>query len=185
MEGPKMEIERKFLVRLSPEMELRVRSEGVRIIQCYLPSGVPGTERRVRGIFEADGTESWFLTVKRGRGMVREEDERRIGRQEAKDLVNAADAASGESVHALGKQRLRLGGWEIDLLEGEDLAFAEYEMESVDSLHPPFPDGVTMEREVTGEIGYSSRELAKKGGVSLLHSLSDGPAERPPFPFYR
>ena len=148
------EIERKFLVS---ELPHGTEGPGQRIEQGYLAIS-EAAEVRLR---RAGG--ELTLTVKRGRGEVREEVELRLPREQFERIWPLCDGAR------LCKRRhlVELGDGlraEVDVYEGElaGLRVAEVEFESeaaARSFEPP----PWMGAELTGEERYANRRLATVG----------------------
>ncbi len=165
------EIERKYLLDGPPPMPPHAESH--RIEQGYLapppedPSvpvedeaGVPRFGR-LRRTVAPDGTETLTHTVKRGRGLVREERERTIGRP-------AFDAAWPRTEgHRLRKTRHVVReatglAWEIDVFEDRPLVLAEVELPAIGTEAPP-PAWLAphVVREVTDDPAYANSALAR------------------------
>ena len=148
-----MEIERKFLVRMAPEVEGAVSK---RLRQGYLASGHDG-EVRVR-----DAGGSLTLTVKTGSGMVRGETEITLTPEQFEALWPATDGRRVEKVRTLVPVGGRVA--ELDMYEGRlaGLRVVEVEFDSTgdaEAFAPPDWFG----REVTGDAAYKNASLALKG----------------------
>ncbi|MCP3905381.1 MAG: hypothetical protein GY715_17270 [Planctomycetes bacterium] len=162
-----IEIEHKFLLDGMPVLPAGARA--VRIEQGYLPPAPDGAalSGRIRRAVDADGAVRCTHTIKRGRGVRREEIEREISEECFRREWERADAAR------LTKTRHRVdaglvGGapavWEIDEFDDHDLVYAEIELPSEDAVFeiPPWlaPHVV---REVTDEIAYGNASIALYG----------------------
>jgi adenylate cyclase len=147
------EIERKFLVSAIPED----RGPGTRILQGYLPLTSEETELRVRR--KGDHT---ILTVKRGRGLDRSEDEVAISSEVFDALWPLTEGRRIEKT----RYEIPYQGAKIELDEyAGDLAgllVAEVELpsrEAAASFEPPAWFG----EDVTEGGRYGNRELAEHG----------------------
>jgi adenylate cyclase len=151
--APGREIERKFLVSSMPED----RGPGTDIVQGYLPLASDDTELRVRR--KGDAT---VLTVKRGSGLDRGEDEVAIS-TEAFDALwpltegRRIEKTRYEIPHAGATIELDEFGGEL-----EGLLLAEVEFDAMDASERFEPPG-WVGREVTGDTNYGNRSLAEKG----------------------
>jgi adenylate cyclase len=147
------EIERKFLVSAMPEDS----GSGTEILQGYVPLDSDETELRVRR--KGDAT---VLTVKRGRGLDRGENEVEIS-AEAFDAVWPLTEG-----HRIEKRRYEIpyAGATIELDEFggelEGLLLAEVEFASTEDSER-FDPPTWLEREVTGDASYANRVLAERG----------------------
>jgi adenylate cyclase len=147
------EIERKFLVSAMPED----RGPGTPIAQGYLPLASDDTELRVRRKGGAT-----VLTVKRGRGLDRGEEEVAIS-------TDAFDAlwplTEGRRIEKRRYEILYSGAIiELDEFGGEleGLLLAEVEFDATEAsegFEPPDWLG----REVTDDASYTNRSLAERG----------------------
>ncbi len=142
------EIERRFIVRLQAPAALE-GAEVRRLEQAYLSTGEPGVRVRRAG-------DAYTLTVKAGRGLVREEIEVALPAPTGEALMQISGA------RRLNKTRHRLGRWEIDLFEGAlaGLILAEVELTAADEPLPMPPHGVVLVREVTDDSRYVNQVLA-------------------------
>lgn len=147
--GP-FEIERRYLVRVDPEVWARA-GEGRLLRQGYLRGGKPSVRIRVG---EARGA---VLTCKSGRGVKRREVETVV----PDDVAEALFAAAGKRV--LEKVRFVLGPWELDRFQGhlEGLTLLEIELEHEDDPIPEPPHGIDVVREVTDDKSFNSGALAR------------------------
>jgi adenylate cyclase len=151
-----VEIERKFLVADLPADLERYDSSAVR--QGYLAVESDGTEVRVR---DRDGAAT--LTVKKGRGVVRTEEEIDIGSDEFDRLWPLTDGRRVEKRRHLIPAAAGLT-IELDVYAGhlESLATAEVEFGSeADSRDFAPPDWFG--RELTGDARFSNQRLAVDG----------------------
>jgi adenylate cyclase len=159
------EIERKFLVRnLPPDVE-RGRSEA--IAQGYLAIAEGGLEVRVRRRGERA-----FLTIKKGSGRVRVEEELEI---DAERFARLWPLTEGRRLEKVRHVIPAAGGLELELdvyageLEGLVTAEVEFASErEAAAFQPPSWFG----REVTEDSRYKNRRLAS-------HGLPPGPAVSP------
>ncbi len=140
------EIERRFIVRVRRALDAgRARH----LEQAYLCTGDPGVRVRRAG-------EEYTLTVKAGRGLVRQEVEIGLPPEAGAALLQMAGG------HRLDKVRHRLGRWEVDVFEAalDGLVLAEVELASADEPLPPPPAGVELVRDVTDDPRYVNQALA-------------------------
>lgn len=153
-----IEIERKFLLNGLPTQLAYARREAIR--QGYV--ALDGdTEVRVRLT-----PRRCTLTIKNGRGTTRIEEEFILERSRADALWELSDGRRVEKT----RRRMTVGGLEVEVDEYsgalDGLVVAEVEFDDEDAamdFHPPPWFG----REVTGEEGYSNRDLSQHG---LPHS---------------
>jgi adenylate cyclase len=151
-----VEIERKYLLRNLPKMPRT--SAILEIDQGYLP-GIKVLER-VRREKSDSGAVRYFRTIKSGRGVERTE------------LEDETDQKLFDHLWALTEgKRVRKrryvvpnghDNWEIDEFLDRPLVLAELELDHADAL-VAIPDWLkpVLVREVTDEIGYSNRSLAR------------------------
>lgn len=147
------EIERKYLLSEVPPWLGECRSE--RIEQGYLAAG--DDEVRLRRLGDR-----CLLTVKRGRGLEREEREAEIGAEAFDELWPATE---GRRVCKVRHYReADAGCFEIDVYEGdlEGLITAELEFGSVEEAEG-FEAPGWLGPELTGEPGWANRDLAVAG----------------------
>jgi CYTH domain-containing protein len=150
---PPLEIERKYLLKSMPELPGTARE--FRMEQGYFADG-PGRLRRTTA---PGGTVTHTHTVKTGQGLVREEVEREITREQFD-----ADWPRTEG-RRLAKTRTCVPDgelvWEIDAYDALDLVLAEVELPSPDA-EVVIPDWLAphVVREVTDEPAYQNYELA-------------------------
>jgi CYTH domain-containing protein len=145
---PRYEIERRYLVRVAPELWSRLGT-GHAYRQGYLRGR---TSVRIR-FGEPRGP---VLTCKSGSGVKRREVESVVPGDVAEALMEAA----GKRV--IEKTRWALGPWELDRFTGplEGLTLLEIELEAVDDPIPGSPTGVHILREVTDDKRFTSSNLA-------------------------
>jgi CYTH domain-containing protein len=160
------EIERVFLLRALPEP--MPAGDAWRIEQGYLPpaDGTDPTqlEGRLRRIERSDGSLEYVHTVKRGLGLVREESERAIGREE---FEREWPRTAGRR---LRKVRTRIAHghhvWEVDRFLDLPVVLAECELGSADErLEMPAWLAPFVVREVTEEPAFRNSELARRAGL--------------------
>lgn len=144
-----IEIERRFVARA--DARLLRDAERIQLRQGYLTLRDPTTVR-----IRQEG-DAWVLAIKADAGgIARHEIEVQVSDADGRELLALAAGGSVEKVrHVVGR-------WEIDVYEGRfaGLVMAEVELDSEDELLPPVPDGLELVREITAEIGLSSRGLA-------------------------
>lgn len=160
------EIERVFLLRALPET--MPAGDAWHIEQGYLPpaDGTDPTqlEGRLRRIERSDGTLEHVHTLKRGLGLVREELERAIGREE---FEREWPRTAGRR---LRKVRTRIAHghrvWEVDRFLDLPVVLAECELGSADEhLEMPAWLAPFVVREVTEEPAFRNSELARRAGL--------------------
>jgi len=162
--GPDLEIERVFLLERPPE--LPPGAEAIEIEQGYLPDDEAGdgpfAEGRLRRKRYPDGRVACVHTIKRGEGMVREEQERAIDEAE---LEAAWPRTAGRRIRKT-RHRVDDGGrtWEVDVFRDMDLAMAEVELDSAEAeVELPAWLAPVVRREVTDDPRYRNYELARRG----------------------
>jgi adenylate cyclase len=147
------EIERKFLVSAIPDDA----GPGTRILQGYLPITREDTELRVR----RKGDET-VLTVKRGRGLDRGEQEVAISAEVFETLWPLTEGRRIEKT----RYELPHGDATIELDEFggelEGLLVAEVEFDSRQASER-FEKAGWLGRDVTEDPAYSNRTLAERG----------------------
>ena len=148
-----MEIERKYLLSAPPPAGLL--GPGVEIAQGYLDVGDP--EIRIRRLGAR-----FFLTIKSGEGLRRDEYEVSIPRATFEKLWPLTEGARVEKTRYTvtdGDDR-----WEIDAFAGRlaGLYLAEIELTSERRVVGP-PAWLAIAREVTDDPGYRNRSLATRG----------------------
>ncbi len=143
------EIERRFLVRVSPD-GWEALGPGRPLRQGYVVAG-PRTVRIRVG--EERGP---VLTCKSGSGVRRREVEQTVTEEMAAALFEVAGG------RVIEKVRHRSGAWEVDRFTGPltGLALLEIELDDPDALLPEWPDAVSVLREVTTDNRFTSSGLA-------------------------
>lgn len=161
-----LEIERVYLLDRLPE--LPAEAVPYRIEQGYLPDpeegAAPGTfyEGRLRRIVAPDGAVTCVHTVKRGAGLVREEEEHAISEE-----AFLADWPRTEH-RRIVKTRYKVpaGGltWEVDAFDGLPLVMAEVELPGAEA-ESPLPAWLAphVVRELTEDPRYRNYALATEG----------------------
>jgi adenylate cyclase len=151
-----VEVERKWLVDQAPAEALAAPAE--RIDQGYLTIGAGGGETRVRR-----RGERFWLTVKSGHGLVRNESEVELTSEQFEALWPATEGARVEKVrHALRAEDGHL--IELDVYAGAltGLTVAEVEFDDpwgAEAFVVPYWFG----REVTADAAYRNQRLALDG----------------------
>lgn len=168
-----MEIERQFLVDIIPSLPNEYES----ILQGYV-SLLP--EIRIRAVRPMQGDEKFYLTVKRGSGLVREEWETAISSREFSHLVECLE----HGTLFIEKRRYRLpledghtaeyhrhGGH----LKGFDCVEVEFDSEEeARAFEPPYWFG----REVTEDARFTYGNLACVNGFQLAKMIMSQPPEQ-------
>lgn len=148
------EIERKFLLHgLPPQLGFAHRE---RMRQGYV--ALDGdTEVRVRISNRAS-----TLTIKRGRGAVRVEEELALDDRQAESLWKLSEGRQLEKT----RRRMRVQGVEVEVDEYaghlDGLVVAEIEFNDEDAAMD-FTPPTWFGRDLTGEVAYSNRALASEG----------------------
>lgn len=161
-----VEIERKYLVEMPNMDELKSKFDTttVDIIQTYLVEKEDGVERRVRqrGV---NGSYTFYYTEKQNiSGVARTEKERKLSEKEYLTLLMEADT----SLHQIKKQRTCLvcdgSYFELDVYPfWNDKAILEIELTN-ENNKVTLPDCIKLIKEVTEDINYKNRALAKTLG---------------------
>lgn len=169
-----MEIERQFLVDIIPALPDTFDS----ILQGYV-SLFP--EIRIRSVRPSEGPEKFYLTVKRGEGLVRDEWETEISSREFSHLVECLE----KGTWFIEKRRYRLplsDGHVAEYhrhsghLKGFDYVEVEFSSEEeARAFEPPYWFG----REVTEDPRFSYGKLAREDGTHLAKLI----LARPPKPW--
>ena len=158
----KPEIERKFLINQSAELDSRCTAR-IEIVQTYLVKPDPDIQRRVRsmtrdGVCRYNYTEKKFVSP-----IERQENEREISAEEYNELLCQAD---GSLVPIIKTRRIlpyEGQNFEIDSYPfSDELATMELELESAEQ-QISFPPFVSIIKEVTGDKRYSNAVLAANG----------------------
>lgn len=153
--GGDREIERKYLLSALPP--LGTAREIEEIEQGYLPG--ERVVERLRHV-RTNGTERYLRTVKSGTGVSRLELEEPIDPATFARLWPLTDG------RRLRKRRYRVPEgdrvWEVDEYLDRELIVAEIELGAEhEEVHPPAWLAPLMVREVTDDVSYSNRELAR------------------------
>lgn len=158
-----LEIERKFLIRQTPEL-FAACSKKTDIEQIYLIKTDPAVQRRIRSM-TADGVTKYFYTEKRFISAVtREENEQEITREEYEKLRSEADMSLVPIIKT--RHILEFSGqhFEIDSYPFSD-ELASMELELADEEQEIFfPPCAVIIKEVTGDKRYSNAALARNNG---------------------
>jgi len=158
-----LEIERKFLIRQTPELFASC-SKKTDIEQIYLIKTDPAIQRRIRSM-TTEGVTEYFYTEKRFISAVtREENEREITREEYERLRSEADMSLVPIIKT--RHILEFSGqrFEIDSYPFSD-ELASMELELADEAQEIFfPPCAVIIKEVTGDKRYSNAALAKNNG---------------------
>lgn len=154
-----VETERKFLVKLPSEEQLRANhSVKSNIVQTYLKRTDPAVERRVRqrGI---NGEFSYYYTEKKKLSECsRDEVERRISKDEYIALLVEGIATVRKDRYCFFYENQY---FELDIYpDWENEAILEIELTSEDQ-EVKLPDWITVIKEVTGDDRYKNANLAK------------------------
>lgn len=167
-----MEIERQFLVDIIPPLPDAFDS----ILQGYI-SLFP--EIRVRCVRSAEGHEKFYLTVKRGEGLMRAEWETEISSREFSHLIECLE----KGTWFIEKRRYHLplaDGHVAEYhrhsghLKGFDYVEVEFDSEEeAKSFDPPYWFG----REVTDDPRFSYGKLAREDGARLAKLILARPAK--------
>lgn len=160
------EIERVYLLDRLPE--LPPEAAAWRIEQGYLPDppaeAAEGEyfEGRVRRKVSPAGEESFVHTIKRGRGLVREETERDLP---ADEFASSWARTEGRRI-CKTRYKVPVGEltWEIDAFDDLPLVMAEVELEAEDQA-VSLPDWLAPRvlRELTEDARYRNYALATEG----------------------
>lgn len=134
----------------------------IRIQQGYLETTDSGQSFRVR---ICDGTTA-YLTMKTGKGLIREELQCQVDLEFAKALMETCN-------HRLNKERWVINGWEIDIYEPplKGIILAEREMASPEEefMLPPWFKGAI---EVTDTLtNHQLARLASEFGEAALQEV--------------
>ena len=158
-----LEIERKFLIRQTPEL-FAACSKKTDIEQIYLIKTDPAVQRRIRSM-TTDGAVRYFYTEKRFISAVtREENEQEITREEYEKLRSEADMSLVPIIKT--RHILEFSGqcFEIDSYPFSD-ELASMELELADEEQEIFfPPCAVIIKEVTGDKRYSNAALARNNG---------------------
>lgn len=158
-EGDMLEIERRFICRVSNEDELRTApSSGIR--QGYLTCSGPTVRIRRQDA-------AHIMTIKEGAGLVRREIEFPVPAGPGEELLEVA----GDQI--IEKRRYRIGRWEVDIFEGrlQGLVLAEVELTTETEPLPEVPGCIELIREVTEDRRFTNRALAALGDGEVRHLI--------------
>ncbi len=159
-----VEIERSWLLGRLPA--LPPGAVAYRIEQGYLPEGEGGVsmEGRLRRTTGPDGCVLHSHTIKKGTGLVRQENEREMT---AAEFRRHWPLTAGRRLTKT-RHRVTEGSftWEIDVYEGLDLVLAEVELPSADTV-VTLPGWLAAEvvRDVTDEEEYRNYRIALRIGA--------------------
>ncbi len=157
--GPRVEIERKYLLGEIPKLD--ARADVIEIEQGWIPG--EQLRERLRRVRRPEG-ENYLRTVKLGQGIERIEVEEPVSRELFEQLW---PLTRGCRIHKR-RYRVRDGQrlWEIDAFHDRDLVLAEVELASA-SEQPSLPDWLAphVVREVTDDPRFTNLALAESGGV--------------------
>ena len=153
----RLEIERTFLLRGLPPVPASARTREIE--QGYLETEARDTEERVRRIRDGE-TPRYVRTVKRGTGLVREEQEEQIDAARFDALwARTAGRRIRKRRHIVDHDGMT---WEIDEFLDRDLVLAEVELPSADqTVDVPSWLAPFVERDVTEEPDYANARLAQ------------------------
>lgn len=161
--GGSLEIERKFLLHRMPAVPANTK---VRlIVQGYFASDAEGPFRDMEGRLRrevcSDGSVIFTHTVKRGLGLVRTEQERKLTADEFARLWPGTEGRRLRKMRYLVREGEFV--WAVDAFADFDLILAEVELPSEDA-HAPLPAWLepVVVREVTGEEAFQNYALARK-----------------------
>jgi adenylate cyclase len=145
------EIERKFLLKPSIKDALLNQKwlGSIKITQGYLVTGYVEVRIRLKGL-------KYFLTVKKGEGLIRDEEEFEVTTDVGLALMKLADSLVTKTRFWAPE------GWEIDVYEDINLVVAEFEMQSPtqELVIPSYLEPFIVE-EVTGNRHYSNAFIAE------------------------
>ena len=159
--GESLEIERKFLIRMPDEDELRCFADRrLHITQCYLVRGADGASRRVRKSEENGFITYTYTEKKRISGFTRLEKEKEITAEEYDFLLSQRD----EKLRTIEKIRwcipFEAHVLEIDVFSfWKDRALLEIELTSEDEAFQ-IPPSIEVLREVTNDPRYLNTSIA-------------------------
>ena len=173
-----LEIERKFAVILESGKTFRA-DETFLIEQTYYRfDHWPTTRLRSVSRKKEQGpvSVSFFETQKTGSGISRTEIEKELSFEEFA-VAKLRYAASASETASIFKIRARSGRWEVDFFskksDGELVAVAEVELFSEDEPLPPFPETISILKEVTEDPAYGNERLAFDGLSTLILSCRE------------
>jgi adenylate cyclase len=146
-----IEIERKFLVKTMPDLS---QFQQAYILQGYITNSNDSVEVRLR-----QRDEQYFITVKSGSGMVRNEYETSIEQQQFETLWPATKGKRIEKHRWTGQ--INSQTYELDIFMGEleSLVLVEVEFASTQQADD-FQPAEWFGREVTQDKNYKNKALA-------------------------
>jgi adenylate cyclase len=146
-----IEIERKFLVKTMPDLS---QFQQAYILQGYITNSNDSVEVRLR-----QRDEQYFITVKSGSGMVRNEYETSIEQQQFETLWPATKGKRIEKYRWTGQINSQI--YELDIFMGEleSLVLVEVEFASTQQADD-FQPAEWFGREVTQDKNYKNKALA-------------------------
>ena len=159
-----LEIERKFLVRLTDEL-IGHADRTLEIEQVYLKRNSPAVQRRIRRITE-NGESAYYYTEKVFISAVtREEREKAVSEEEYRRLYREIDPDSRPVI----KTR-RIINWQGQRFELDSYSFSDtlatIELELANENQPiDLPPFAQVIKEVTGLPEYSNGAMAKSGSI--------------------
>ncbi len=159
--GESLEIERKFLIRIPDEEDLRrFAVRRLRITQSYLVRGEDGSSRRVRKSEENGHITYTYTEKKRISGFTRLEREKEIAAEEYDFLLSQRD----EKLRTIEKIRwcipFEAHVLEIDVFSfWKDRALLEIELTAEEEAFQ-IPPSIVVLREVTNDPRYLNTSLA-------------------------
>jgi CYTH domain-containing protein len=158
-----LEIERKFLISLQTTPFIFIDNyKNYKIEQAYLVEGE--LEIRIRSITHNSKKNLifFYMTVKKSVSkLTRKEIEFEISEEIFKELWSLSDIKVKKirtKIRTSIKEQPAY--WEIDQYSN-GLVLMEIELPSEDTILPPFPNGITVIKEVTGDSLYRNSFLAK------------------------
>ena len=160
-----LEVERKFLLAAAPDISALPDARAVEIEQTYLRSPDPRVEVRIRRRGQ-DGQSSYYRTEKVAVAPgQRFERERIISPSEYRHLLELKDPERQpilKTRHCFPYQGLY---FELDQIHSpRELWLLEVEL-TEQSQEVVLPEGLRLEREVTGDPAYLNAEIARSGEI--------------------
>lgn len=148
-----LEIERKFVVEL--DLEILENWDMKKISQFYVKSPSDEMEIRFR-----NSNDEYYITVKKGSGLVRKEYERQIN----KDIFDRMEKNAVGNI--IKKKRFCKSGLEIDIYESPVFKFAILEKEFANEFAASkfkCPKFISIVKEVTMDKRFKNKQLSKNG----------------------
>ena len=161
-EQQSLEIERVFLLNRLPDLPANALK--YRLMQGYLPKpteadGENPVEGRLRKTIKSDGSIIYTHTIKRGLGLIRQENEREISQQEFQELWPGTEGRRLTKTRYLVKEDDQL--WAVDDFDDLDVVMAEIELAEPDTqITLPKWLKACLIKEVTEKPAYRSYFLA-------------------------